>query len=164
MNASKTVVASAGYEFSPKENATITRTSRWAKALAVMFFIDLVVQIIDLNILGILVDLAVALTFWRGATMFDAVVSTEGEDVPTMLEALEQMQTAFTIRIIVTLIATAIGLLVGIGFFVQYKFLHDASASEPEVRVEDVDAPLAGQAAERPDGEHDAAEGQPAAK
>ncbi len=164
---SKTVVAQPGYEFSATENATIARIARWAKALAVMFFIDLVVQVIDLNILGILVDLAVGLTFWRGATMFGSVVSTEGEDVPTMLAALEQMQTAFTLRIIVTLIATVIALLVGVGFFVQYEFLHEEEAVEPEVRVEDVDAPGDAPAAEAAGSQADEAKaptGGPAAK
>lgn len=131
--------APASYEFSTTENATISRTAKWAKALSVMFFISTCVQVVNLNILGILVDLAIGVTFWKGATLLDAVVTTEDDDVPNMLGALTQLQTAFTIRIIITAIAAAIGLVVSVGFFVQYEFLEEAVAETPAVTVDDAE-------------------------
>ncbi len=127
----------AAYEFSKTENATISRTAKWAKAVAVMFFITTAVQVVNLNILGILVDLAIGVTFWKGATLLDAVVNTEGDDVPNMLGALDQLQTAFTIRILITAIAAAIALVVSVGVFIQYKFLYDPADVEPAVSVDD---------------------------
>lgn len=141
----QTVVApppspSPSYEFSKTENATISRTSRWAKALAVMFFITTAVQVINLNILGILVDLAIGVTFWRGAFLLDTVVRTEDDDVPNMMGALQQLQTAFTIRIILTAIAAAIAVVVSVGFFVQYGLLYEPPQGAPAaVTVEDAD-------------------------
>lgn len=143
--------APAAYEFSKTENATIARTSKWAKALAVMFFITTAVQVVNLNILGILVDLAIGVTFWKGANLLDAVVTTEDDDLPNMIGALEQLQTAFTIRIIITAVAAAIGLVVSVGFFIQYEFLHEPVEDTPAVTVEDADEEpaAAGDAAER---------------
>ncbi len=127
------------YEFSKTENSTISRCATWAKALSVMFFISTCVQVVNLNILGILVDLAIGVTFWKGANLLDTVVGTEDDDVPTMLGALVQLQTAFTIRIIITAIAAAIALVVSVGFFVQYRFLTEPVAEEPAVTVDDLE-------------------------
>lgn len=132
--------APASYEFSKTENATISRTATWAKALSVMFFVSTAVQVFNLNILGILVDLAIGVTFWKGATLLDSVVNTEDDDVPNMLGALGQLQTAFTIRIIITAVAAAIGLMVSVGFFIQYEFIEEAVEETPAVTVEDADA------------------------
>ncbi|MBV1859173.1 MAG: hypothetical protein KUG77_12235 [Nannocystaceae bacterium] len=131
--------APPSYEFSKTENSTISRTATWAKALSVMFFITTCVQVVNLNILGILVDLAIGITFWKAATLLDSVVNTEDDDVPNMLGALAQLQTAFTIRIIITAIAAAIGLVVSVGFFVQYEFLEEAVVESPAVTVDDAD-------------------------
>lgn len=131
--------APASYEFSKTENATISRTATWAKALSVMFFVSTAVQVFNLNILGILVDLAIGVTFWKGATLLDSVVNTEDDDVPNMLGALGQLQTAFTIRIIITAVAAAIGLMVSVGFFIQYEFIEEPVAETPAVTVEDAD-------------------------
>jgi hypothetical protein len=131
--------APPAYEFSKTENATISRTSKWAKAVAVMFFITTAVQVVNLNILGILVDLAIGVTFWKAANLLDAVVSTEDDDVPNMIGALEQLQTAFTIRIIITAIAAAIGLVVSVGFFIQYEFLYEPVEKTPAVTIEDAE-------------------------
>ena len=127
------------YEFTKTENATISRTATWAKAVAVMFFINTFVQVVNLNILSILVNLAIGITFWKGANLLDAVVDTEDDDVPNMLGALEQLQTAFTIRIIITAVAAAIGLVVGAGFFIQYQVLYEPVAEVPSVTVEDAE-------------------------
>lgn len=132
------------YEFTNTENKTISRAATWAKAVAVMFFINTAVQVINLNILGILVNLAIGVTFWKGANLLDAVVHTEDDDVPNMLGALEQLQTAFTIRIIITAVAAAIGLVVAVGFFVQYQFLYEPVAEEPAVTVEDAEGAAEG--------------------
>lgn len=129
--------APPSYEFSKTENSTISRCATWAKALSVMFFLSTAVQVFNLNILGILVDLAIGITFWKGANLLDLVVDTEDDDVTNMLGALAQLQTAFTIRIMVTAIAAAIGLMVSVGFFIQYGFLEEPVAQTPAVTVED---------------------------
>ena len=152
--------APPAYEFSKTENATISRTSKWAKALAIMFFITTAVQVVNLNILGILVDLAIGVTFWKGANLLDAVVTTEDDDVPNMIGALEQLQTAFTIRIIITAVAAAIGLVVSVGFFIQYEFLYEPVEETPAVTVEDAEEEEEEEAA---DEEEEAAEEEPAA-
>ncbi len=131
--------APPAYEFSKTENSTISRCATWAKALSVMFFLSTAVQVFNLNILGILVDLAIGVTFWKGANLLDSVVDTEGDDVTNMLGALGQLQTAFTIRIIITAIAAAIGLMVSVGFFIQYEFLEEPVADTAAVTVDDVD-------------------------
>ncbi len=163
--AQQTVVAPPpsppAYEFSKTENTTISRAAKWAKGLAVMFFITTAVQVVNLNILGILVDLAIGVTFWKGANLLDAVVTTEDDDVPNMIGALEQLQTAFTIRIIITAIAAAIGLVVSVGFFIQYEFLYEPVEEEAAVTVEDADEEEAPADAEE-EAEEDADEEAPA--
>ena len=140
----QTVVAppptAAAYEFSKTENSTIARAAKWAKALAIMFFITTAVQAVNLNILGIVVDLAIGISFWKGASFLDKVVTTEGDDVPNMLDALDQLQTAFMIRIVVTGIAAVVGLFASVYFFVQYEYLYDpADVEQPAATVEDAE-------------------------
>jgi|GEM_PF-2181741 len=127
------------YEFSKTENATIGRAAKWGKALALMFFARTALEVFNLDIIGIVVDLAVGITFWKGAALLEAVVQTEDEDVPKMIGALEQLHTAFTIRILITAIGAAIGLVVSVGFFIQYEFLYEPVEEEPAVTVEDAD-------------------------
>ncbi len=153
--------AAAAYEFSDTENMTLDRTSKWAKALAMMFFVQVALQVINLNILAIVVDLAIAISFWKGASLLDQVVRTRDNDVPHMIGALEQLRNAFTIRLIVTGIAAVIGLILSVGFFVQYEFLYDPADVEPPAAAvveadEDAEEENATEAEEEPAEEEDA--------
>lgn len=128
--------AAPNYAFSKAENATISRTAKWAKALAIMFFITTAVQVVNLNILGILVDLAIGITFWKGAGFLGSVTRSEGDDVPNMLDALDQLQTAFMIRTVVTGIAAVVALVASVYMFVRYAYMFDPADVEPTVTVE----------------------------
>ena len=128
------------YEFSDTENNTVGRTAKWAKALALMFFFQVFLQLMNLNILGIVLDLAIGISFWKGADLLQKVVDTKDDDVPHMLGALDQLRNAFTIRIVVTGIAAALGVIVSVGFFVQYEYLYDpADLDDPAAATVEAD-------------------------
>ncbi len=109
---------SPGYEFSAVENTTIGRTATWAKAVGVFFFIQAALGLLDFNIIGIAIDLAIGLALWKGGKSMQGVVDTQGNDVPQMMEALEQMSSAFTIRLVLVGIAVGILVLAGIALAV----------------------------------------------
>lgn len=103
------------YEFSPKENQTIGRTATWAKAVAILFFVQVVFSAIDVNVIGAAIDLAIGLAFWKGASALRMVVETHGADVTHMMEGLQQLSSAFTVRLVIVGIAAVILVLVGGG-------------------------------------------------
>jgi hypothetical protein len=108
------------YEFSEQENKTVERAAAWAKGLGLIMFIECGLQLINLNVLGLLLHATLGYFFWRGGQALTEVVETEGNDVQHLLEALEKLGTALQIRIIVVSVVAVvlfIGGLLGVFLF-----------------------------------------------
>lgn len=104
----------SGYEFSGVENKTIGRCATWAKAVGILFFVQAGLAVLDFNIVSIAIDLAIGLAMWKGGKALQSVVETQGNDVFQMMEALNQLSSAFTIRLVIVGIAFGIMAIAGI--------------------------------------------------
>ncbi len=102
------------YEFSAVENQTIERCAAWSKALAVLFFVQAGLQIINLHFVFIAVDIAMGIAFWRAFKSLAAVVETQGNDVRHLMDALGSLSSAFMIRLVVVVIAVGVALALGL--------------------------------------------------
>ncbi len=104
------------YEFSHRENSVVGRTALWATLLGVVLLVEAALKLLDIatNPLGTLVTIVVSgiigASFVLGGTALKKVVSTEGDDIVHLLDALTQLTRAFTIRIVVMLIAAVFAL------------------------------------------------------
>ena len=97
-----------GYEFTQLENQTIDKTATWCKYLAFIFFAQAALELIDLNVIGVGIDVAIGIAFFQGAKAMKSVVDTQGHDIPHMMEAMRKLATAVNIRIWVTIIAVVL--------------------------------------------------------
>ena len=99
------------YEFKERENIVIDKAALWSRVLGAVVIAEAVVGLREIaaNPIGPLVSLVVALivgiAFVRAGSAFKRVVDTEGDDVLHMMEAMQQLGRAFTIRIALMVIA-----------------------------------------------------------
>jgi hypothetical protein len=98
------------YEFNETENQTIAAAARWARALGIVLVVNGALMILNCNIIGAALNIWVGAYFISGGGSLDSVVKTQGNDVANMMQALTKLATAFKIRVIITLVA--VGLLV----------------------------------------------------
>ena len=102
------------YEFSEVENKTVERAAAWTKALAVLFFVQAGLQVINLNIIFIAIDIGIGIAFWRASKSLASVVETEGNDVKHLMDALKSLSGAFMIRLVLVAVGLGIALVVGL--------------------------------------------------
>ncbi len=108
------------YEFSQRENETISRIAFWTKTLAIVMFISAGLSTISCNIFFIVYYVVVAIFLIMAGTALQKVVDTQGRDISKMIEALDRLSTSFLARIIVMLSTVAllvVGIVLGIVFF-----------------------------------------------
>lgn len=102
---------SGDYEFSQNENELIKKTALWAKVLGGVLIVEGAFKLVDIgeNPVGTLISIglaiAIGLAFIRGGSGLSKVVDTEGNDVLHLMEGLTQLTRAFTIRIVLMVIA-----------------------------------------------------------
>ena len=104
----------AQYEFSEVENKTIERCAAWVKALAVLFFFNAGLQLINFNVIGIAIYIGIGVGFWKAGKSLAAVIETEGNDVKHLMDALKSMSGAFMIRLICVAIGFGLLFLIGL--------------------------------------------------
>ena len=104
-----------GYEFNQMENAAIAQAAFWAKLLGIFLIVTGSAALLNCNVITFALDLAIGIAFLGGATSLNAVVNTQGNDIMHMMTALTKIRTAFKIRVIVTLVAVGLLMLLGIG-------------------------------------------------
>jgi hypothetical protein len=97
------------YEFKESENRIIGKAALWAKILAIVMFVEAVVEILNsMNAVSAGIYVTVGIFYLLGAKALKGVVDTAGNDVTLMMSALKKLGIAFLIRIIVTAITAAI--------------------------------------------------------
>ena len=97
-----------GYEFDQFQNQVIAQAAFWARLLGIFLIITGAVALLNCNVISFALDLAVGLAFLGGATAFNAVVNTQGNDIMHLMTALDKIGRAFKIRVIVTFIAVGL--------------------------------------------------------
>ena len=114
-------VGAPQYEFTAEQNTTLAGVARWAKALAIILFVQGGAAFFSGNWFGALIDLALGILLWGGATSLAAVVDTQGNDVRHLMQALDKLSTVFAIRvgfgiffIVIAMIIAAVGLAIGL--------------------------------------------------
>jgi hypothetical protein len=100
-----------GYEFSKSENATIGHLTTWLKALVGVMGLTGLVHLAQGNILSVPIDIALAVLLFGAAESFGKIVTTQGNDVGHLMQALDKFSNVLLIRSIlaVLLFVLAIG-------------------------------------------------------
>ena len=93
------------YEFTPEQNVTIASTSLWARVLGIVMIVVGVASLLNCNIIALIIDLIVGIYLLGGASSLSMVVNTQGNDIAHMVQAIDKLGSAFKTRVIVTLIA-----------------------------------------------------------
>jgi hypothetical protein len=99
------------YEFTAPQNDTIAGVARWAKALAIIMFVQAGGAVLGGNLLGAMIDLCLGILLWGGGTSLGAVVTTQGNDVRHLMQALEKLSTLFGIRVGIGIFLIVIGMI-----------------------------------------------------
>jgi hypothetical protein len=106
--------AGGSYEFSPHENQTVDKLALWSKALGIVLFVQAAFALFQVNILNVLINLVMGLMFFQGGLALSKVVSSQGNDLMHMMDALNKLGIAFLIRIILMALVGVILLCLGI--------------------------------------------------
>jgi hypothetical protein len=103
------------HEFGPAENATIGSTGTWARALGIVGFVEAGFDMLNGNIIGAGIALGIGYSFHQAGQSMRNVVATQGHDVHHLMKALQQVGSAFQVRIVMMAIVAAVMLLIGVG-------------------------------------------------
>jgi hypothetical protein len=109
----------SGYEFTDVENRVIARAAFWARALGIALLVTAGLGLLNLNVIGAIINGAVGLFMLAGGASLDAVVKTQGNDVAHMMTALGKLGNAFQIRVVVL----TVGLMLVLGLSAFLTFL-----------------------------------------
>lgn len=116
-----------GYEFNQAENQVISQAGFWARLLGIFLIVTGAAALLNCNVIQFALNLAIGISFLGGATALNAVVMTQGNDIFHLMTALTKLGTAFKIRVIVTLVA--LGLLLVIGALLMVMMIGAAANS-----------------------------------
>ncbi len=102
------------YEFSPAENVVLADAALWLRILAVTSFVEAVVELVpkDRNAVGAGMSILIGILLLNAAKSFRAVVDTEGQDVPQLMQALETVGNVLMMRIVMAILGILMVLLV----------------------------------------------------
>ena len=93
------------YEFNDAENGVIANAAFWAKLLGIFMIVTGVASLMNCNVLALVVNLLVGITFLGASTSLGMVVNTQGNDIVHMMQAMGKLRSAFKIRVIVVIIS-----------------------------------------------------------
>ena len=102
------------YEFSAAENLVVSKTALWAKVLGGVLIAEGAFKLLQIadnpvgTVISLVLALVIGLAFISGGSGLSRVVKTEGDDVAHLMEGLTQLTRAFTIRIVIMVIALAL--------------------------------------------------------
>lgn len=96
------------YEFSQEDNVVIGKAAFWARMLAISLLIAGGLTLFSCNVVAIAFYVIIAIPFLMAANSLQRVVDTQGSDISHMMEAIQQLGTAFVVKLIVTLLVAVI--------------------------------------------------------
>jgi len=92
------------YEFDDAQNATIASAALWARVLGVVMIVVGVASLLNCNVITLIINLIVGVNLLGGGSSLSMVVSTQGNDIAHMMQAIGKLGSAFKTRVIATLI------------------------------------------------------------
>lgn len=107
----------SAYEFRESENEVLRKASNAAKFLGIVFFVQAALALINFNIIGLAIDIALGVSFFQGGKSLQSVVETQGNDIPHLMEGLEKLSSALLIRLVLIGIALGFFVLIMLGAF-----------------------------------------------
>lgn len=96
------------YEFGHYENSVFGDVAKWMTVAAVVNVLGMLTPLHVEGTLGGVLTLVVSLLLWMGASAFRRVVSTQGNDVTHLMEALDRLTTVLTLRSVARLVGFAL--------------------------------------------------------
>lgn len=105
----------SAYEFRESENEVLAKAANAAKFLGIVFFVQAAFALINFNIIGLAIDIALGVSFFQGGKSLQAVVETQGNDIPHLMEGLEKLSSALLIRLVLIGIALGFMILIMLG-------------------------------------------------
>lgn len=96
------------YEFGHYENNVLADVAKWMTVAAVVNALGMLSPLNVEGTLGGVLTLVVSLLLWMGASAFRRVVSTQGNDVTHLMEALDRLTTVLTLRSVARLVGFAL--------------------------------------------------------
>src|SRR5262249_9460187 len=88
------------YELNEEENRIVSGAALWARVLGIMLIIEGVVQLVQLNVIGGPLSIAIGALLISAAGSFSAVVNTQGNDIGNLVQAISKVGSVFKIRVI----------------------------------------------------------------
>ena len=96
------------YEFGHYENNVLAAVAKWMTITAVVNGLGALTRLSGDGALGTVLTLVVSALLLMGASAFRRVVSTEGNDVTHLMEALDRLTTVLTLRSVARLVGFAL--------------------------------------------------------
>jgi hypothetical protein len=96
------------YEFTPEENETLADLALWSGALGVLKLLQAGMGFLGRNVLGGLIELAVALSLLGARKSLRAAVDTAGNDIDHLMITIDKIATVFKIRLILFLVGAVL--------------------------------------------------------
>lgn len=106
------------YEFDESQNATIASAALWARVLGIVMIVVGVASMLNCNVITLIINLIVGINLLGGGSSLSMVVSSQGNDIAHMMQAIGKLGTAFKTRVIATLIALVLVFLLFVAVFI----------------------------------------------
>ena len=89
------------YEFTTKENLTLSQAAQWARVLGAINVLTGITQLSNgfSGLVNMAIDLGIGMALWNGGGAQKRVVDTEGDDISHMMDAMTNLARVFTIRL-----------------------------------------------------------------
>lgn len=119
--------AAAGYEFTPLENSVLGSTAGWTRGAGIiqaivggLMLLAAIFAVVKSNIVGGITNglaatvyLVIGFALLSAASSLGRVVSTQGDDIQHLMEAMKAYERAFKIQVLLVILAVVIGLVAG---------------------------------------------------
>jgi hypothetical protein len=96
------------YEFTQEENETLDELAVWSGGLAIVKFIQGGLGILGQNPLGAMAEVIVGVSLMSARKALRSAVTTEGNDIDHLLQAVDKLSTVFLVRWIIAIIIVVV--------------------------------------------------------
>ncbi len=106
-----------GYEFSESENVTLNGAATWTLVLGCILILEGLSRLVGKNssILSLIVNVAMGILLITASQSLKKVTTSQGQDVPHLIKALESFDQMLLIRVILLALAlVAVGIAVAV--------------------------------------------------
>lgn len=100
------------FEFNDEHNRIISGAALWARILGIAMIVIGAISLLNCNIIEFILNLVVGIFLIGGGSSLAHVVKTQGSDITHMMQAISKLGTAFKIRVIATIVALVLILVI----------------------------------------------------